>query len=90
MFQILENKMLVPNLHQITLLAPEIARAAQPGQFVILRVEEDGERIPLTVSDWDRAKRHYHPGLSEHRAHDPKTGFAGSQGSAAHRGRPVG
>ena len=53
MFQILENKMLVPNLHQVTLLAPDVARAVKPGQFIILRTEEDGERIPLTVSDWD-------------------------------------
>ena len=53
MFSILENQMLVPNLHQVTIAAPEIARTVQPGQFVILRSEEDGERIPLTVSDWD-------------------------------------
>jgi ferredoxin/flavodoxin---NADP+ reductase len=53
MNRILENSMLVPNLHQIILDAPEIARSAQPGQFVILRAEEEGERIPLTISDWD-------------------------------------
>jgi NAD(P)H-flavin reductase len=51
--EILENNMLVPNLHQVTIAAPEIAEVVQAGQFVILRVEEDGERIPLTVSDWD-------------------------------------
>jgi NAD(P)H-flavin reductase len=56
MNRILENKMLVPNLHQVTLHAPEIARAALPGQFVILRAEEDGERIPLSISDWDLQK----------------------------------
>jgi ferredoxin--NADP+ reductase len=55
MFKLLENKPLVPNLHQATISAPEIAAAVQPGQFVILRTEEDGERVPLTVSDWDRA-----------------------------------
>jgi len=54
MAEILENKMLVPNLHLVTLAAPEIADVVQAGQFVILRVEEDGERIPLTISDWDR------------------------------------
>ncbi|MGD0005553.1 MAG: sulfide/dihydroorotate dehydrogenase-like FAD/NAD-binding protein [Anaerolineaceae bacterium] len=53
MAEILENTMIVPNLHLVTLAAPEIADVVQPGQFVILRVEEDGERIPLTVSDWD-------------------------------------
>jgi ferredoxin/flavodoxin---NADP+ reductase len=56
MNRILENKMLVPNLHQITLQAPEIAVAALPGHFVILRAEEDGERIPLTISDWESQK----------------------------------
>jgi NAD(P)H-flavin reductase len=51
--KILSNKMIVPNLHEVVIDAPEIARVVNPGQFVILRVEEDGERIPLTVSDWD-------------------------------------
>ena len=54
MVEILENTMIVPNLHLVTLVAPQIASVVQPGQFVILRVEEDGERIPLTVSDWDQ------------------------------------
>lgn len=53
MVNILENKMIVPNICMITVLVPEIARSVKAGQFVILRVEEDGERIPLTVSDWD-------------------------------------
>jgi ferredoxin--NADP+ reductase len=53
MVTILENRMIVPNLCVITVSAPEIAGSVQAGQFVILRVEEDGERIPLTVSDWD-------------------------------------
>ncbi len=54
MFKILDNKMIVPNVQEMTVEAPEIARAVAPGQFVILRTDEDGERIPLTVSDWDR------------------------------------
>ncbi len=53
MVKILENKMIVPNICMITVAAPEIARSVRAGQFVIVRVEEDGERIPLTVSDWD-------------------------------------
>jgi ferredoxin/flavodoxin---NADP+ reductase len=56
MFKILENTMLVPNIHLLTVLAPQISLAAKPGQFVILRAGEDGERIPLTISDWDCAK----------------------------------
>lgn len=53
MVSIIENKMIVPNICMITVSAPEIAQSVQAGQFVILRVDEDGERIPLTVSDWD-------------------------------------
>jgi len=46
--------MIVPNLHQITLEAPAVAKEVLPGQFVILRADEDGERTPLSVCDWDR------------------------------------
>jgi ferredoxin--NADP+ reductase len=53
MFRIIESKMLVPNMHLLTVQAPEVARSVEPGHFVIVRAEEDGERIPLTVSDWD-------------------------------------
>ncbi|HET9913804.1 MAG TPA: sulfide/dihydroorotate dehydrogenase-like FAD/NAD-binding protein [Anaerolineales bacterium] len=53
MAKILENKMIVPNICMITVVAPEIAQSVKAGQFVIVRVDEDGERIPLTVSDWD-------------------------------------
>ncbi|MBN1428527.1 MAG: sulfide/dihydroorotate dehydrogenase-like FAD/NAD-binding protein [Anaerolineae bacterium] len=53
MFKLIENRPLVPNLHMLRVEAPEVARSVQPGQFVIVRVEEDGERIPLSVADWD-------------------------------------
>lgn len=56
MIPVLERTMVAPNIHNLRLLAPDVARAAQPGQFVILQAEEDGERIPLTISDWDAAK----------------------------------
>jgi ferredoxin--NADP+ reductase len=45
--------MIVPNMHLLTLEAPNIAREARPGQFAILRAEEEGERIPLSIADWD-------------------------------------
>jgi ferredoxin--NADP+ reductase len=54
MFKIIQSKMIVPNLQEMTVYAPDVAAAVQPGQFVILRAEEDGERIPLTVSDWNK------------------------------------
>lgn len=53
MIPVLERTMVAPNIHNLRLLAPDVAWAAQPGQFVILQAEEDGERIPLTISDWN-------------------------------------
>jgi ferredoxin--NADP+ reductase len=51
--EVVEQRMLVPNLNILTVRAPAIARKIQPGQFVILRADEQSERIPLTVADWD-------------------------------------
>jgi len=45
--------MIVPNIHLLTVESPQIAREVKPGQFVILRANEDGERIPLSIADWD-------------------------------------
>ena len=50
---ILENKMIVPNMYQMVVEAPDVAAAVAPGQFAIVRPDEDGERIPLTLCDWD-------------------------------------
>ena len=56
MFKILEKKMLNPTICKMVVEAPRIAKAAQPGQFLIVRADEPGERIPLTISDFDREK----------------------------------
>ena len=53
MFEILESYMIVPNMHLLTISAPNVCQEMQPGQFIILRAEENGERIPLSVADWD-------------------------------------
>ncbi|MCX8062067.1 MAG: sulfide/dihydroorotate dehydrogenase-like FAD/NAD-binding protein [Anaerolineales bacterium] len=53
MFKIIENRMVVPNVHVMTVQAPDVAKGAKPGQFAIFRPEEDGERIPLTLADWN-------------------------------------
>jgi len=45
--------MIVPNIHILTLEAPAVAQMAKPGQFAIVRAEEEGERVPLTLCDWD-------------------------------------
>jgi NAD(P)H-flavin reductase len=44
----------VPNTHLFKIKAPGVAKKAQAGQFVVIRVDEKGERIPLTIADWDR------------------------------------
>ncbi|MEM1544249.1 MAG: sulfide/dihydroorotate dehydrogenase-like FAD/NAD-binding protein [Candidatus Bathyarchaeia archaeon] len=53
MYRIVESREIAPAVKLIRILAPEIARKAQPGQFVILRVDAMGERIPLTLADWN-------------------------------------
>ncbi len=54
MFCILDKKELNPTITKMVVDAPLIAKKAQAGQFVILRADEDGERIPLTIADYDR------------------------------------
>ncbi|SFL48122.1 sulfide/dihydroorotate dehydrogenase-like FAD/NAD-binding protein [Pelosinus propionicus] len=54
MYKILLKQQLAPNVKLLEIEAPLIARKAQPGQFVILRMNENGERIPLTIADFNR------------------------------------
>lgn len=56
MFKIVRKEVLNPAVKLLEVEAPYIARKAEPGQFIILRVREDGERIPLTIADYDRDK----------------------------------
>lgn len=56
MFRIVEKEMLTPNICKMKVEAPRLARAARPGQFLIVRADEKGERIPLTISDFDAEK----------------------------------
>lgn len=56
MYKIVRKECLNPTVTLMEVEAPLIARKAEPGQFIILRVDEDGERIPLTVADFDREK----------------------------------
>lgn len=51
MFEIVENTVIAPSVHRLVLKAPRIAKARKPGQFVIVRNEGSGERIPLTIAD---------------------------------------
>lgn len=54
MYEIIERRMIVPNLHVFTVRAPAVAESVKPGNFVIVRPDPYGERIPLSVADWDR------------------------------------
>ena len=54
MYKIVRKRILNSNVKSMDILAPDIAKKAEPGQFIILRVREDGERIPLTIADYDR------------------------------------
>lgn len=56
MYKIVRKKSLNPTVTLMEIDAPLIAKKAKPGQFIILRVDEDGERIPLTVAGYDREK----------------------------------
>ena len=56
MYKIVRKKELNPTVTLMDIEAPMIAKKAEPGQFIILRVDEEGERIPLTVADFDREK----------------------------------
>ncbi|MGM9762912.1 MAG: sulfide/dihydroorotate dehydrogenase-like FAD/NAD-binding protein [Candidatus Cryptobacteroides sp.] len=53
-FLIISKDMLTPATCRMKVYAPRLAHAAKPGQFLIVRVDEKGERIPLTISDYDR------------------------------------
>jgi ferredoxin--NADP+ reductase len=55
-FKILEKDILSPVIKQMEIEAPRVAKKCQAGQFVILRLHEKGERIPLTIADFDRNK----------------------------------
>ena len=56
MYKILKKQVLNPTVTLMEIDAPLVAKKAEPGQFIILRVDEAGERIPLTIADYDREK----------------------------------
>ena len=56
MYKIVNKKVLNPTVTMMDIEAPFVARKAQPGQFIILRVNREGERIPLTIAGSDKEK----------------------------------
>jgi len=56
MYEIVDKKILNEVTKMLVVQAPEISRVCKPGQFVMIRINETGERFPLTVADFDRKK----------------------------------
>ena len=56
MYRILKKQALSPGILEYDIEAPRVAKKALPGQFIVLRVNEEGERVPLTIADFDREK----------------------------------
>ena len=54
MYRIITKEMLTPTICRMKVNAPRLAASALPGQFLIVRATENGERIPLTISDYDK------------------------------------
>ncbi|MFH0846557.1 MAG: sulfide/dihydroorotate dehydrogenase-like FAD/NAD-binding protein [Chloroflexota bacterium] len=54
MFQIVSREDLTATTHLFRVAAPDVAKKARAGQFVVVRIDEHGERIPLTIADWDK------------------------------------
>ncbi len=94
MYEILLRQDLVPNIHLFKIRALAVAKKAQPGQFIVIRIDEKGERIPLTVADWDRKEGSItiifmEVGTTTHRLASLKTGdyvanFVGPLGLPTH------
>lgn len=77
MFKILSNRKIAPEIFQMELAASLVARKAGPGQFVIIRIDEKGERIPLTIADHDDNNItivYQVVGVTTHRLTQKKTG----------------
>ena len=56
MYKILSKEELNSTVTKMVIEAPFVAKKAEPGQFIILRVDKDGERVPLTIADFNREK----------------------------------
>lgn len=55
-YKVLKKEEIAPSVHRVVIEAPDVAKAAKAGQFIILRINEKGERIPLTIADFDKEK----------------------------------
>jgi len=67
MYKVFNKEKLHKTIYSMWIEAPEVAQSVQPGQFIILMITEKGERIPLTVADFNREK-----GTDPHRLSDSR------------------
>lgn len=56
MYKIINKMELTQNIYLMEIEAPRVAKSAKPGQFIIIKNDEKGERIPLTIADYDKEK----------------------------------
>jgi len=94
LYKILLKQDLVPGIHLFKIAAPSVAKKARPGQFVVIRIDERGERIPVTIADWDEEEGSVtivfmEVGTTTHRLASLKTGdsianFVGPLGLPTH------
>ena len=56
MFKIVDKRLLTDNIYLMDIEAKRVAKSAKPGQFIIIKTDEKGERIPLTIADYDAEK----------------------------------
>ena len=56
MYKIVDKQQLTPLIYSLWVEAPRIAKSAKPGQFLIVRPSDNGERVPLTICDYDAGK----------------------------------
>ncbi len=90
MYKILRKESLTPTVHRIEIEAPAVARKAQPGQFIMLIVDEKGERIPLTIASWDHKQGSISIVVSEVGTTTSKLGKLKQGDSLAHFVGPLG
>ena len=59
MYPIVRKEKLADKIYLMDVMAPRVAKSCLPGQFIIVKMDEEGERIPLTICDYDREKGSY-------------------------------
>lgn len=64
MYKIVDKRLLTENIYLMDIEVERVAKSAQPGQFIIIKNDDKGERIPLTIADYNRKKRNSYNSFS--------------------------